>query len=225
MSVMPHEWLLRRSPALMLLLDGEGLILDASDQWLRRFGYPREAVVGKRPHDFSSAAVAERIVSEYVPLLRRTGELEAVPVDIITSSGEVVDCLARAVVEHDADGEFLRTVTVYSELGEHARLEQQYRDLYRATPGLLHTVDAQGRILHVSDRWLSKLGYTREEVLGRYITDFMGEEIRENLSGDRLSDIIATGVLDNEPRTYVTKAGDVIEVLISAAQNATRAAP
>ena len=217
MPVEAHEWLLRRSPALMLLLDGEGRILDASDQWLQRFGYTREAVVGKRPHDFSSPAVAERIVSEYVPLLRRTGELEAVPVDIISSSGELVDCLARAVVEHDADGEFLRTVTVYSELGEHARLEQQYRDLYRATPGLLHTVDAQGRILHVSDRWLSKLGYTREEVLGRYITDFMGEDLRENLSGGRLSDIIATGVLDNEPRTYVTKAGDIIEVLISAA--------
>ncbi|MGD2166877.1 MAG: sigma 54-interacting transcriptional regulator [Gammaproteobacteria bacterium] len=217
MTTRTQQWLLRRSPTLMLLLDGDGRILDASDEWLRRFGYPREQVVGKRPHDFSSPEVARRIIEEYIPLLRRTGELEAAPVDIVTRSGERVDCFARAVVEHDSAGEFLRTVTVYSELGEHVRLEQQYRELYRATPALLHTVDAQGRILDVSDRWLRKLGYSREDVLGRVITDFMGEEVRASLSGGRLSDVIAAGQLDNEPRTYVAKNGEIIEVLVSAA--------
>jgi len=200
----------------MLLLDGQGRILDASDVWLRRFGYSRDEVLGKQPHTFSSPESARRIVEEYAPLLRRTGELEAVPVDLLTREGERVDCFARAVVELDASGEYLRTVTVYTELEEHARLEQHYRDLYRATPAMLHTVDAEGRILHVSDHWLRKLGYSREEVLGRYITDFMGSEVRESLGDGRLSDIIAQGELDNEPRTLITKAGDTIEVLVSA---------
>jgi PAS domain S-box-containing protein len=216
MATRTQQWLLRRSPALMLLLDGEGRILDASDQWLRRFGYAREDVVGRRPHDFSSPEVAQRIVDEYIPLLRRTGELESAPVDIITSTGESVDCFARAVIEHDAEGEFLRTVTVYTELGEHARLEQQYRDLYRATPALLHTVDAKGRILDVTDRWLHKLGYTREEVLGRPIIEFMDNDARSHLNNGRIIDVIASGKLDNEPRSYVTKSGERIEVLITA---------
>lgn len=216
MATRTQQWLLRRSPALMLLLDGDGRILDVSDEWLRRFDYRREDVIGQRPQDFSPPDVARRIEAEYLPLLRRTGELESVPVDIVTRAGEHVECLARAVVEHDADGEFLRTLTVYAELGEHARLERQYRDLYRSTPALLHTVDSQGRILHVSDRWLKKLGYTRDEVLGRYITDFMGEEFRESLSDGRLSDIIASGELDNEPRSYVTRSGEILEVLLSA---------
>ena len=216
MPTLTQQWLLRRSPALMLLLDGEGRILDASDVWLRRFGYQREEVLGRRPHEFSSPEAAQRIIEEYAPILRRTGQLDAVPVDLISKDGEQVDCFARAVVELDGGGEYLRTVTVYTELGEHARLEQHYRDLYRATPALLHTVDAQGRILHVSDRWLAKLGYTREEVLGRYITEFFGAEEQQTLADGRLSDVIATGELENEPRSLITKAGERIEVLVSA---------
>lgn len=44
------------------------------------------------------------------------------------------------------------------------------------TPTMLHGIDEQGRIYEVSDLWLEKLGYTREEVLGRPSTDFLTEE-------------------------------------------------
>jgi PAS domain S-box-containing protein len=212
-----YQWLFHKSPALMLLLDEEGRIIDASDAWLRRFSYTREELAGRRPQDFGSDEASRRIAEEYLPVLRRTGRLDPMPVDLTTKAGERVDCFATAVVERDAEGDYVRTVAVYTELGQQARLEQHYRELYRATPALLHTVDAEGRILHVSDRWLEKLGYTREEVLGRLITDFMGEETRAQLQDGRLANVIAHGELDNEPRTYVSKSGVVIEVLVSAA--------
>jgi PAS domain S-box-containing protein len=211
-----YQWLFRKSPALLASLDGDGRFLDASDAWIARFGYSREALVGLRPHDIASPESAQRIVEEYVPLLRRTGQLTAVPVDIVTRDGERVDCLSTAVVQSDDAGEFVRTIAHYTELGEQARLERHYRDLYRATPALLHTVDNEGRIVHVSDRWLSKLGYRREEVLGRLITDFMAEESRAALDSGRLEDIIAHGELENEPRQFVTRSGEVIEALVSA---------
>src|SRR5690606_11192647 len=96
------------------------------------------------------------------------------------------------------------------------RLEAHYRELYRQTPAMLHTVDSSGRIVHVSDRWLAKLGYRREEVLGRLITDFMAEESRRSLEDGRLEHIIAHGELENEPRTLMTKSGEIVEVLLSA---------
>ena len=107
-------------------------------------------------------------------------------------------------------------MVVYTEVGAQARLEQHYRELYRATPAMLHTVDRHGRITNVSDRWLETLGYRREEVLGRVITEFMGKEMQATLGGGRLEDVIATGELENEPRTYVTKSGEVLEVEVSA---------
>lgn len=209
-----YQWLFRRSPALTVALDEEGYIIDASDAWSRRFGYARADLARLRPQDLASPQAAKRIVEDYMPLLRRTGQLRNVAVDLITKSGEQVDCVANAVVEQVAGEEHSRTVAVYTEIAEDARIEEHYRDLYRDTPAMMHTVDSDGRIVHVSDRWLTKLGYQREEVIGRSITDFMAEEA--GLDQRLLVDIIAQGDLDNEPRTYTTKAGEVIEALVSA---------
>src|SRR5688572_6011968 len=211
-----YQWLFRRSPALLVSLNEDGFFVDASDAWLRRFGYAREEITHMRPQDLASPEGAKRIVEEYLPLLKRTGRLEGAPVDLVTRNNERVDCLASAIVELSESGDYLRTIAVYTEVGEQARLEEHYRALYRATPAMLHTVDSHGRITNVSDRWLETLGYRREEVLGRVITEFMGREMQTYLAGGRLEDVIATGELENEPRTYVTKSGDVLEVEVSA---------
>jgi PAS domain S-box-containing protein len=211
-----YQWLFRKSPALIAILNEDGFFLDASDAWLRRFDYSRDEITNVRPQDLGSSESAKRISEEFMPVLRRTGRLNGVPVDLKTKKGERVDCLASAIVERGPDGDYLRTVAVYTEVGQQARIEQRYRELYRATPAMLHTVDAAGRIVHVSDRWLKKLGYRLDEVLGRLITDFMGTEFQTTLGGGRLQDVIAQGELENEPRSYVTKTGELIEVELSA---------
>jgi PAS domain S-box-containing protein len=211
-----YEWLFHKSPALIVLLNEDGYFLDASDAWLQRFDYSRDEITNVRPQDLGSPESAKRISEEFMPVLRRTGRLNGVPVDLRTKKGERVDCLASAIVERGPAGDYLRTVAVYTEVGQQARIEQRYRELYRATPAMLHTVDAAGRVIHVSDRWLKKLGYRRDEVLGRLITDFMGTEFQTTLGGGRLQDVIAQGELENEPRSYVTKTGELIEVELSA---------
>jgi len=211
-----YQWLFRKSPVLTLLVGEDGYIMDASDAWLRRFGYTRAELTNVRPKDLASDDAAKRITEEYLPVLRRTDRLDSVPVDLRTKQGERIDCLASSVIERGQEGDPLRTVVVYTELGQQARIEQRYRELYRATPAMLHTVDADGRILHVSNRWLKKLGYRREEVVGKLITDFMGPEFQATLGGDRLRDVIAQGELENEPRTYITKSGEIVEVQLSA---------
>jgi PAS domain S-box-containing protein len=212
-----YQWLFRKTPSLTVSLDEDGYFLDASDTWLQRFGYQRDEITAMRPQDLGSPESGRRIEEEYLPLLRRSGRLENVPVDLATKKGERVDCLASAIVERGAEGDYLRTVAVYTEVSQEARLEQHYRDLYRATPAMLHTVDSRGRVVHVSNHWLTKLGYRRDEVIGRVITDFMTEGTRASLRQERLEGVIAQGELTNEPRGYVAKNGDVVEVLVSSA--------
>ena len=212
-----YLWLFRKSPALTVSTDEDGYFVDASDAWLARFGYARDEITGYRPQDLASRDAAARMEGEYLPLFRRIGRVDQVPVDVVTKTGEVVDCLASAVVEYADSGDYIRTVIVYTEVANEARLEEHYRDLYRRTPAMLHTVDARGRIVHVSDHWLTKLGYERSEVIGRLITDFMSADTRAALPPQRLSDVIAHGDLNNEPRTFLTKRGDIVETLVSSA--------
>src|SRR6202007_2431249 len=56
---------------------------------------------------------------------------------------------------------------------------EHYRTLYECTPAMLHSIDAEGRLVSVSDLWLSTLGYTREEVIGRPSVDFLTPASRE----------------------------------------------
>ena len=94
-----YQWLFRKSPALIVLLNEEGFFVDASDSWLRRFGYGREEIVNMRPQDLATREVAKVISEEYLPMLRRTGRLQGVAVNLVTRDGERVDCLATAIVE------------------------------------------------------------------------------------------------------------------------------
>ena len=198
----------RMSPILAVALNEEGFMLDASDAWLRRFGYAREEITRLRARELSSPASSRRIENDYLPLLRRTGRLNNVPVDLYTRSGERVDCLVNVT----ADGEG-RTVVVYTEVAEARRIGERYQDLYRGTPAMMHTVNSEGCVVHASDRWLAKMGYRRSEVLGRNILDFLAGD--SGLDRQSVIDIIAQGDLDNEPRSYVAKTGEIIETLVS----------
>ncbi len=76
--------------------------------------------------------------------------------------------------------------------------EQRYRQLYTRTPVMLHSIDQQGRLISVSDFWLARLGYTRDEVIGRPSTDFLTPEsrrrAREEVLPRFLKDAICTDI-------------------------------
>jgi diguanylate cyclase (GGDEF)-like protein/PAS domain S-box-containing protein len=59
--------------------------------------------------------------------------------------------------------------------------ERRYRLLYETTPAMLQSTDSDGLLVHVSDKWLSTLGYTREEVIRRPWTEFLEKESRERV--------------------------------------------
>lgn len=211
-----YEWLFRKAPIMTTSIAEDGSYLDVNDAMLERLGYTLEDMVGQKPERFVTPETAERIMDELRPALRRRGKLENKPVSFVTASGEVVDCITNAFVENDQEGEFLRTVAMYSELSDQARANFKYRTLYRSTPAMLHTVDGDGLIITVTDHWLSKLGFSREEVLGRPITDFMSISDQKNYEDGRLRELISEGDFNNLERQMVTKDGVTIDLIMSA---------
>jgi len=155
-----YQWLFRKAPAMTTFIAEDGVYLDVNDAFLSRLGYTRDEMVGSRPEDFVTPQSARRIADEYRPVLRRTGKLENKPLSFVTRSGDVVDCNTNAIVEYRESGAFMRTIAMHSEVTDEARVNFKYRDLYRSTPAMLHTVDGDGHIVTVTDHWLQKLGYT-----------------------------------------------------------------
>ncbi len=211
-----YQWLFRKAPAMATSIGRDGQYLDVNDSLLDRLGYTREEMVGRRPSEFVTGDSALRIEKELMPTLRRTGRLENKPIAFITKGGEIVHCLTNSVIEHDREGTFIRTIAMYMELADQARADWKYRQLYRATPAMLHTLDAGGCIVTVTDHWLNKMGYAREDVVGRSIVDFFSDNERKNYTARKLQQTISDGEFTNEPREMVTKGGKVLELLQSA---------
>lgn len=88
--------------------------------------------------------------------------------------------------------------------------------LDEAVPAMMHSIDAQGRLLAVSDTWLSKLGYTRPEVMGRASIDFLTPDSRAHAQQVVLPAFFRTGRCDNVPYQMMCKDGRVLDVRLSA---------
>ena len=215
-SLDDYQWLFRKAPSMATSIGEDGRYLDVNDAFLARLGYARRDMVGRRPVQFVTAESAIRIENELLPTLRRTGRLENKPVDFVAKNGEIVRCLTNSLVEHDPDGTFVRTVAIYSERSDQARADWKYRQLYRAMPAMLHTVDVEGRVVTATDHWLQKMGYTRDEVVGRSIMEFYSKADRKRLAAGGLQDVISGGEFSNEERQMVTKSGQVLDLVMSA---------
>jgi len=215
-SLDDYQLLFRRAPAMATSIGEDGRYLDVNDAFCARLGYSRAEMLGKRPSDFVTDESAERIETELLPTLRRTGKLDNKPVAFRTKNGEIVECLTNSLVEHDPNGAFIRTVAMYTEIADQARADRKYRQLYRSTPAMLHTVDADGCIVTVTDHWLNKMGYTRDEVVGRSIMDFFSKADSNRIAAADLHALISGGEFSNEERQMVTKSGKVMDLVMSA---------
>jgi PAS domain S-box-containing protein len=94
--------------------------------------------------------------------------------------------------------------------------EERSRRLFEATPAMVHSSDAQGRLLAVSDTWLAKLGYARAEVIGKPSTNFLTQTSRDYAQRVVLPEFFRTGRCENVEYQMVRGDGKLMDVLVSA---------
>ena len=97
-----------------------------------------------------------------------------------------------------------------------AESEADFRELYRATPAMMHSVDLQGKLLSASDAWCRRLGYREEEVIGRRPTEFMTPESRRKTAGEIRPRLECEGEVRNAELQILTRTGETIDVRLSA---------
>lgn len=87
-----------------------------------------------------------------------------------------------------------------------AKSEELYRNLYNLAPVMIDSLDNQGRILHVNETWLGKLGYQREEVLGKKIFELIHPDDRDS-SIKAFNRFVVTQQIDNFRFRFIRKNG------------------
>lgn len=56
--------------------------------------------------------------------------------------------------------------------------EKRFRSLFMEAPSSYQSLDENGFIIEVNQTWLDTLGYSREEVIGRWFGDFLAPDYR-----------------------------------------------
>ena len=93
--------------------------------------------------------------------------------------------------------------------------EKRYRRIYHKTPVMLHSIDTEGRIIHVSDHWVEVMGFSREEVIGQPLTRFFTPESKKYALTQIFPRFFSSGFCKDIPYTYVKKNGEKMETLLS----------
>jgi diguanylate cyclase (GGDEF)-like protein/PAS domain S-box-containing protein len=88
--------------------------------------------------------------------------------------------------------------------------------LYASVPAMMHSIDERGRLVNVSDAWLSVLGYERHEVLGRLSSEFLTPESSQYAREMVLPTFFQSGNCEEVEYQMVCKDGAVVDVLLSA---------
>jgi PAS domain S-box-containing protein len=93
--------------------------------------------------------------------------------------------------------------------------EKRYRFIYHRTPGLLHSINQQKELINVSDHWLTTMGYNREEVIGKKLTDFLTPLSKDHAERVIFPTFFKNGFCNEIPYEFVKKNGEVIDILSS----------
>lgn len=211
--------ILKSIPLAAQSLNENGEIIAVNSKWKELFGYDDNEIRGKAYRDFITEKSLETL-KENFPKLKKNKKISEVYFDIVTKNGKIIPIVANGrVIECEGCIGTICTLNNIEELAKNKEkineLLQKYKYLYNNIPAMLYTLDDSGKISSVSDYWLEKLEYSREEVIGQDIMYFLTEESRI-LTKRLLPIVFKTGKMNNSERQFIKKNGEIINCLVYA---------
>ncbi len=198
----------------ILILDAEsGKIVDVNPFITNTLGYSKEELVGKALWEIgffrdvldSKLAFVELQEKGYIryedlPLKTRDGHIKQV--EFVSNSYQagglrVIQCNIRDITERKRAEEILR------------ESEANFKELFDEAPVAYHELDRQGRISRVNLTEQRLLGYSAEEMQGRFAWEFSVEKASQEATERKLS---GKGTVQSFERTLIRKDGTLVPV-------------
>ena len=161
--------LYEKAPLAYQSLDVAGNILDVNDAWLALLGRTREEVSGRFIGDFMSEASLTAMNDEF-PMFRRLGRVDGHLFHFVHRDGSQRLLMVNGQIARDADGNFLRTHCILTDLTERLQAQEQLKlaatVFEQSAEGIIIT-DAAFNIMMVNQAFSKITGYSAAEVLGK----------------------------------------------------------
>ncbi|MBC7219071.1 MAG: PAS domain S-box protein [Hadesarchaea archaeon] len=178
-----------RMPIGMIVWDREFKVRTWNPAATKILGFTEEEALGKHPYDFMvPKEIRPRIDEVWNRLLK--GDMTAYSVnENLTKDGRVIVCEWTNTPLKDAEGKVVGVLSMFQDVTERQRAEEalraseeRFRILVETMNEGMSVTDENGVITYVNNRLCEMLGYSKEEMIGRRVVDFVDSESRRTFA-------------------------------------------
>jgi len=205
---------------LFFTCDGEGVVTSVNSAAVSAFGYSGKAELYaaglQRMFSADSYEALMRAQARFRASLSDAEAMEAMELEGRRKSGESFPVEFK-LTPLTRDGALAGVHGVGRDITEKARFarrlrksEERYRSLYDKTPMMLCLADVGERVLDVNEYWLSSSGYSKKEVLGRRLSEFIPGAVGDFVAARAGKNLTISGL----PLQMKCKGGKILDCLL-----------
>ncbi len=202
-------------------LDENGCLLEVNPKWLELMGYEREDVIGRWWGNFLAPGYAE-VFRERFEQFKAKGSIHDVAFEMVARDGRRIAAAFDGLIARDGEGRFLRTHCVMRDVTRRQQAETALRStnevltsLFNSSPLAAFSTDPEGRIALWNPTAERLLGWSADEVVGRFapmVPEGMDEFFRDWVRAVSAGESFLSRELD-----VVTADGEILPVSLSMA--------
>jgi PAS domain S-box-containing protein len=202
------------------IMDADGIMKYKSPNIQKIFGWEPKELMGKNGFGTVHPNDLERFKREFSRLLKKDGAIKTFEYNYKCKDGSYcpIELTAVNMVKSpEIGGVLLNYHDISDRKKSEATLkesEKRFRELFSNTPIAYQSLDYTGKLMDVNDNWLSLLGYTEQEVLGKKFGEFWSDDTKD-IFPQAFKNLITAGYVNNNDLKLVKKTGEIIPILLT----------
>ncbi|MCD4677622.1 MAG: PAS domain S-box protein, partial [Desulfobacula sp.] len=185
-------------------------------------GYNHGDLIGKSIYDLFSEDADPKVLRDYIKtLIQEQPEPEPWFSKIFKKNGNFLETQTDWNYKFNRHGDVIGFISIISDITERKQAEKKlkekeshYRHLFNSLPYGGEVIDVEGKVINCSESTLRLLGYEKDEIIGKHITNFF-ESGTIKIFKENFPKIMKGESLTLEER-MIHKNGSRIDVLRSA---------
>jgi len=206
----------------IVITDAEPRILWANAAFSTLTGYGVEEAIGRKPSELVASGKQDKAFYQHLWQTILAGDIWRGELINKRKDGSLYDeeLTITPVRLGKDEREITHFIAVKQDISVRKAVERRllaseahFRLFYEHAPVAYESLDAAGNILEVNDEWLRQFGYTRNEVIGRHLDEFLAPG-QETLLKARFENFLRESVIRKTEFDFLHRDGSIVTVAV-----------